>query len=83
MRSHLTSRIDAVITAADMAQLLTMLNKDGIDLSNVIQIDEITVQVRFREKELDRLIEIADRYGAQIKVTQKLGIVNLLKRILT
>lgn len=82
MRDHLTSKIDAVITAADLAQLLSALNRAEIELFNVEQIDEITVRIQFLAKELERLTQIADRCGALVKIVRKLGIYYYLKRIL-
>ena len=68
MRDHLTSKIDAVITAADLAQLLSALNRAEIELFNIEQIDEITVRIQFNAKELEKLTQITDRYGALVKI---------------
>lgn len=69
------------ISAASVAQLITRISNAGIDLMDVVSIDDFTIEATVMREDIDVLNEIAQKHGEAVKIMNKRGLYWLTKRI--
>lgn len=67
-----TLRLELI--CANIADLLTILNQNGIYLENVLYRTELSVEITIRRKDYDALCSCAERKGCSVKIVSKGGI---------
>lgn len=83
MRYTLSGYYCVEITCAFAPDLLTALNKSGIELWGVKALDELHIQIELYRKDLGLLVDIAESRGGSVKILYRKGLLGNLYTILS
>jgi len=77
----LPGNVTVCITSADIGSLLNALADNGIVLKNVIILDDLTVRLTVGRQDRPRLLTIAEKQGAVIKILRMSGLFLMIRRL--
>ena len=70
----LSGMVEATVVCADPAQVMTMLEQNGIELRNIRMPDELTLVALIRRRQQRQLMGLCEKKGLDAKITDRKGL---------
>lgn len=70
----LSGMLEVTILCADPAQVMTMMEENGIELRNVQIPDELTLVAMIRRRQVKQLTALCKKKGLETSITKKIGL---------
>jgi len=78
----LPGKLDILFVSGNHADLLSRLNRAGISVYNLTEVDELTAQCRIRRQDYKYFLQISSKTGAEVTVLGESGLNQYVKRAL-